>query len=210
VLPMPPMMGALRNLLSADTSWSLVYFDDYYLVYLKRKADNIPIIAQWGYKVINPLSLAYGLKNPADIDLFGAEAERAITMEPNSALANTAFGYFKQQSSDFITAAEYYKKAIGIRPNLVDMYRSVAEMYANAGEFDSAKVWLETAKTHKSNDPWVYFYLGILSARHNDLATAKEFFKEALILDPGSPAKQMLEKIHSMTNTKKKAGDSLQ
>ncbi|HBC47282.1 MAG TPA: hypothetical protein DCZ43_09570, partial [candidate division Zixibacteria bacterium] len=89
VLPMPPGIGELRNFLSTDSRWSLVYFDDYYLVYLRRNQANQNIVNQWGYNVINPLQSGYGYNDRLKLEAFNNEAQRNLSINPESGLANS-------------------------------------------------------------------------------------------------------------------------
>jgi tetratricopeptide (TPR) repeat protein len=203
VLPMPPQMGDIRTQLAKDSLWSLVYFDDYYLVYMCKAESCREIISQWGYQIINPLANGYGLDSPAKLDSYLSETKRALYFNPKSSLANAAYGFGLQQKGDYVLAANAFKTAIALRPNLLDFYRYVARLYVSANAIDSAKAWYARALIAKPTDPMNYYELGILYARQNDFSRAESCFNEAARLDPRGPAKQALQKLQAMKNAPK-------
>jgi hypothetical protein len=198
LLPMPPNIGAIRNQLALNSQWALVYYDDYYLIYLKRNEINKPILDKWAYQVINPLASGYGLTDNSKINLYQNEAKRAIEINDNSALANAAYGYALQQKNEYLPAAEYYSKAISIRPGLLDFYRLVGRMYFNAKSLDSAEVWLLKAIAVKPKDPWAYYDLGLMYSTTGDYNLVEKYCGEALSIDPNSPAKQIMAQIRAI------------
>lgn len=198
VLPMPPELGDIRNQLSVDSLWSLVYFDDYYLIYMRKTESCREIVNQYGYQTINPLVNGYGLDSPLELEKFLSETKRALYMNPKSSLANAAYGYGLQQKGDFIPAANAFKAALAIRPNLLDFYRYVARLYVSANMPDSAKEWYAKALIVRPTDPMNYYELGILYARQNDFERAEKYFSEAYRLDPNGPAGKALERLAAM------------
>ncbi|NLI15112.1 MAG: hypothetical protein GX409_02375, partial [candidate division Zixibacteria bacterium] len=78
VLPMPPGLGDIRNQLSVDSLWSLVYFDDYYLIYMRKTESCREIVENYGYQTINPLVNGYGLDSPLKLERYLAESQRAL------------------------------------------------------------------------------------------------------------------------------------
>jgi tetratricopeptide (TPR) repeat protein len=116
VLPMPPELGDIRNQLSVDSLWSLVYFDDYYLIYMRKTESCREIVENYGYQTINPLVNGYGLDSPLKLERYLAESQRALYMNPKSSLANAAYGYALQQKGDYIRAANAFKTALEFAP----------------------------------------------------------------------------------------------
>jgi tetratricopeptide (TPR) repeat protein len=198
VLPMPPGMGDIRAQLAKDSLWSLVYFDDYYLIYMCKVESCRDIINKWGYQVINPLANGYGLDSPAKLDLYIAETKRALYANPKSSLANAAYGFGLQQKGEYVPAANAFKTAITLRPGLLDFYRYVARLYVSANIPDSAKIWYAKALVARPADPWNYYDLGMLYARQGDYDRAETYFNEAARLDPKGPAVQALQRLRSM------------
>jgi tetratricopeptide (TPR) repeat protein len=198
VLPMPPELGDIRNQLSVDSLWSLVYFDDYYLIYMRKTESCREIVENYGYQTINPLVNGYGLDSPLKLERYLAESQRALYMNPKSSLANAAYGYALQQKGDYIRAANAFKTALEIRPSLLDFYRYVARLYVSANMPDSAKQWYAKALVAKPLDPMNYYELGILYARQNDFDRAQAYFEESRRLDPNGPAGKALERLAAM------------
>jgi len=203
VLPMPPEMGEIRVQLATDSLWSLVYFDDYYLVYMRHVQDNQETIKQWGYRTINPLVNGYGLDNPGKLDLFLAETKRALYANTKSSLANAAYGFGLQQKGEYLPAANAFKTAVLLKPGLIDFYRYVARLYVSANMIDSAKAWYARALVVRPTDPWVYYDLGMLYVRLADYDRAETYLNKALRLDPKVPAAQALERVKALRGSKK-------
>jgi hypothetical protein len=202
VLCMPPYIGALRNQLSGNSSWPLVYYDDYYLVYLKQSDKNEQLAKQCAFEIVNPLASGYGLSRQGDTERFFQESLRGIESNPNSSLANAVNGYALQNKGDFSGAALAYKKAVEILPNKKEMYRSVANMYMQAGQNDSARAWYGLALKARPNDSQTYYELGYLYARANDLDSAERYFGLSAELNPSGPASAMLERIRVIRSSK--------
>jgi hypothetical protein len=203
VLPMPPLIGSVRNLLSNASDWVLAYFDDYYLVYLNRDAKLSTPVDALAFKRINPMQSGYGISNDVNPDSLLAEAGKALNNNPRSSLVNAVYAQALARQNEYLQAAAYYKKALSIQPGHLDMYRFIGEMYSFADTRDSAKTWLETALKHRPGDPWIYFDLGMLEARNNDMAAAEYYFRQAVALDPRSPARRMLDRIEAMKSSPK-------
>jgi tetratricopeptide (TPR) repeat protein len=201
VLDMPPNIGALRNQLSGNSSWPLVYYDDYYLVYLKNNDANRQLVETSAFRLVNPLSSGFGLLRQDDIEPFYVESIRGLNANPNSSLANAVYAYALQNMGEYIAAAQAYKRAMEIMPHKTNMIRSVANMYMQANQNDSARVWYERAIKANPNDPQMYYELGFLYARMNDLENAERYFKKSDSINPSGPAKSMLERI-SIIKTK--------
>ncbi len=197
VLPMPPLLGLLRNLLAVNDRWALVFMDDYYLVYMKRDQKNNDIINQWAYNEINPLASGFGYDNRSDPAVYETEAMRNLSLNPESGLANSICGYFNMNKGRYEPAIDFYKKALLLRPDHKDLYRTIGETYTNAGNFDSAMVWFNQARKINPADPQVYIDIGYLYARQNDWAKAQYYLGEAIKRDPNGPAKQFLEKLRA-------------
>jgi len=208
VLAMPPYIGAIRSQLSGNPSWPLVYYDDYYLVYVKRNDNNLPLIDKHHFDVVNPLASGYGLSRQGEVERFYEESIRGLDANPYSSLANAVHAYALQNKGDFIGAAQAYKRAVQILPNKKDMYRSVANMYMQAGQNDSAKTWYELALTMRPNDPQALYELAFLYARMNDLDNAERYLEQSAALYPSGPAKAMLEQLRAVRSSRGKTLDA--
>ena len=198
VLPMPPLMGAVRNLLSKDPRWALAYFDDYYIVFLNKQARTADSIGNLAFEKINPLQTGYGIADDTEPDSLLHEAERAIGFEPNSSLVNAIYAQALARKNEHVRAADYYKKALSIQPGRIEFYRTIGEMYLHANASDSASAWLFKALKVRPNDPWTYFDLGMLCARQSRFPEAESYFRQAVALDPNNPAQRMLERLNAL------------
>jgi tetratricopeptide (TPR) repeat protein len=201
VIPMPPRMGAIRSQLAEDDRWKLVYFDNYYLVYVRNNETFQKIVAEYGYQTINPLKSGYQTSPDVDKDIFLNEAFRAWSEDSLSSLKNLIVGYACRLRDDFLSAARYYQKALELQPNLYNQYSQVGIMYLRAGLPDSARTWLEKATAYEPKNPWIYYYLGLIWLNENDLDKAEFYLNTADSLGLEKPAKEILERIRNRDKT---------
>lgn len=197
VLPMPPKMGKLRTLLSADERWALVYFDDYYIVYLKNNLSNAEIIERFEYEVIDPLKSGYASRAEFDNKHFLEEARRGYIIDSSSALVNSVLAYAHELNLNFAEAADFYKKAAVINPLLNDnMYRA-GNMYARIEMFDSALVWYGKAVNANPRNPQYQYFLGLTYYVLEDFDKARYHLEISNNLYPQGPARNILENLNN-------------
>jgi tetratricopeptide (TPR) repeat protein len=93
-------------------------------------------------------------------------------------------GIAAENDSNYVQAAEYYKKAAesNYKPDLI--YRSTAMAYIKAGQNDKAFEFLKQAIAKSPKDKHLYFALGTIAMEMNDDKTVLENLNKAVEIDP--------------------------
>lgn len=93
-------------------------------------------------------------------------------------------GISAENDSNYVQAAEYYKKAadLGYKPGSI--YRATAMAYIKAGQNDKAIEFLKHAIAKSPKDKHLYFALGTIAMEMNDDQTVLENLNKAVEIDP--------------------------
>lgn len=93
-------------------------------------------------------------------------------------------GIAAENDTNFVSAAEYYKKCadVSYKPDVI--YRSTAMAYIKAGQNDKAIEFLKQAIAKSPKDKNLYFALGTIAMEMNDDATVLENLNKAIEIDP--------------------------
>lgn len=78
----------------------------------------------------------------------------------------------------------YLKKALDINIMYIDAWLGLARFEINRGNFAVAQDYLSTAYYIDQNDFRYYYYQGLIYKSHDDIATANQYFKKCLKLNP--------------------------
>ncbi|WP_411359427.1 winged helix-turn-helix domain-containing protein [Pseudidiomarina salilacus] len=127
-------------------------------------------------------------------------AERAVALQPNSAIALKALGFVRSAQGEWQAAIELYERAIAHDPNAWPVWINLADLYTAQQQDAAALAALEqafAAMTLSYNEdpvqirPW-YAQLGVLIAdrywlRHDD-ANAETWYRTVLSFAPLDPA----------------------
>lgn len=122
---------------------------------------------------------------------------RAIELDPSNAEAYNALGYFFAEAGIKLDEAlVLVKKAMELDPEAGHIVDSLGWIHFMQGQYDEAARALERAveMMKDSPDAVVYEHLGDAYSRAGREAEAREAYKKALELDPGS--KTLLEKLN--------------
>lgn len=89
-----------------------------------------------------------------------------------------------ENDTNWVQAAEYYKKCAdaNYKPDII--YRSTAMAYIKAGQNDKAIAFLKQAIAKSPKDKHLYFALGTIAMEMNDDATVLENLNKAVEIDP--------------------------
>lgn len=117
--------------------WSLVYWDDTALIYLRNTPDNKELIARMKYEVMDPASLMNPFRNN-DADKAMAECERAVSTAP-SERGYLFWGYLLLKKGDPQSALEKFKEGSKINPRSAKIYYNIGMTYMRMNRFKEAK-----------------------------------------------------------------------
>jgi hypothetical protein len=89
--------GEVDEALAGNPHWTLVFFDDAALVFVRNDGVNGELARRSGYHDLVP---PFRSTDPRSIDRLAAEAERAVIESPDSALAHILRGRVRGQRKD--------------------------------------------------------------------------------------------------------------
>jgi tetratricopeptide (TPR) repeat protein len=119
-----------------------------------------------------------------------AELENALSLDPNSVLANTFIGLYWERQQDYAQAQNYLEQAIAINPDDPYLYAELGNILSRIGDLPAAQAVFETAIKHGSQDPTFYRLLAQF-ALENNIQTrelALPAARQALMLNQEDPA----------------------
>lgn len=93
-------------------------------------------------------------------------------------------GIASENDSNYVQAAEYYKKAADANYKPNEIYRATAMAYIKAGQNDKAVEFLKQAISKSPKDKHLYFALGTIAMEMNDDKTVLENLNKAIEIDP--------------------------
>lgn len=108
--------------------------------------------------------------------------QKALSKDKEGVGALAGLGELYSRKKEFDKADSYYKKALKIEPENLDVLLAEAKNLTNAGKVDDAIVVLSYAKTVSSGNPNVYVGLGDAYYFRRAFGTAEENYKKALSL----------------------------
>ena len=205
VLPEPPSNTTatrdyIGRTLGQRTDWSLVYWDDLALIYLRRTPDNQPLIDRCGYRAIVPtlLGLPHDTSAP---DQRLAEARRAISESPKSPLAQTILAVVELNLSQFDQAEPAFQAALNLDPEYADALLGLAVVYSQTGKPDQEITTLERLVKSDRHNSIAYFNLGSAYLKNGDLGRAEQALSHSLQLNSDlAPASVMLGDVYLQTH----------
>ncbi|WP_430402655.1 tetratricopeptide repeat protein [Fluviicola sp.] len=93
-------------------------------------------------------------------------------------------GLAAQGDSNWVQAAEFYKRCADLNYMPNEIYRSTAMAYIKAGQNDKAITFLKQAIAKSPKDKHLYFALGTIAMEMNDDPTVLENLNKAVEIDP--------------------------
>ena len=113
--------GHLANQLTARADWRPVYFDDQYCTLVHETSATKAYVDAHGFRFVNPLDwnkLGAAAADPVQQKRAQSEAQRALSLAPESAAANTAMALVNYQAGDRSAGDKYLKAAQAIDPTI--------------------------------------------------------------------------------------------
>jgi Tfp pilus assembly protein PilF len=145
---------------------------------------------------------AYRAQMAGDLDLAVELYKDSLEKYP-TAEAHTFLGWTYHFQGKVEEAIAECKRAIEVDPEFGNPYNDIGAYLIGLGRFDEAIPWLECATVAPRYDPrhYAYFNLGRAYAAKGMLQRAREYFNEALRIEPGyTLARQAVENLRRMVN----------
>ena len=117
---------------------------------------------------------------------YAAQIQRVLKERPNDAKAFAEVGdiYFDQHK--FIDAIEYYKKAIVMDPQDIDVYNDMGLSYHYTGRSDEGLKYVEEGIKKNPAYQRIWLTKGFILAIRGNIADARSAWEKAYSLDPNT------------------------
>ena len=194
VLPQPPSNTAstshyIGRTLGQRPDWSLVYWDDVAMVYVRNIPEHQELTRKHAYHALAPLLL--GLPEADQGPDTGykatllAEAERAVSENPASPLALSTLGAVRLRFGQRAEGQAAFEKALAADPDYVEGIAGLALLHARAQEYPEAIRLLERAVRLEPDNGIVLLNLGLVYHRVQDDRKAVRLLSKAIEVNPG-------------------------
>jgi tetratricopeptide (TPR) repeat protein len=145
----------VSSMLYASPNWTLIYFDDAALIYIRNREENRPWLDRWGCTVIDPEDPSLGyLKDRPSIAQAVREAERMVNLRPKAYRPKLILGVALAGMDRIQEAEIQLRAAIELYPQGTDALNNLAALYASSGRTDLARhYWQKTLRVDPHNAP---------------------------------------------------------
>ena len=114
-----------------------------------------------------------------------AEAEKAVALNPNSAMAHVMLGKTLSFASRWEESIPQYKKAIRLNPIPPNMYfYSLGVSYCNTGQYEEAIAWCEKAVREEPDSLWARIMMTVVYSMSGRDEEARAEAAEVLRINP--------------------------
>jgi len=202
VLPEPPSNTAptqnyLGRTLALQPDWSLVYFDDLSLVYLRNTPTNQGLTDRFAYHAIVPYLLGLPDQNP-DFLQTRLEAERAVSANPESPLARTMLGVAYAQAGESNRARDAFEQTLKLDPGYGDALLGLGIQYAREHDLARALPLLEKLVRAEPTNSIARLNLATVYVEDSTDGLAQQQLTRAIELNPQLiPAYSLLGNIYA-------------
>jgi len=191
--PLPMRTSALDNvfreedLLLSHPGWSLVYWDDLSLVYLKKGGRYGSVAEREGYRYVRPANFSgiglSGLHDETYRTGLINELRRNIK-ESGSSRAHYFLGLVQNETGHYAEACEEFAAALeNPGRNLSKTYSGMAEALVQLGRLDEAAQYYEKSLDIE-RDPSVCYRAGLCHIKRGDAGQGVRYLEQALKLNP--------------------------
>ena len=115
--------GEVETGLSADPHWSLVFFDDAALVFVRNDGPNAEVARRLAYRELLPPFAGAPELDPERMARMASEAQRAIDASPTSALAHILRGRVRALERDLPGFEDDMRTAIRLDPSRTEPWQ---------------------------------------------------------------------------------------
>ncbi len=192
-----------------EPQWTLVYFDDYAQIYVKRNTGNDELISKYGYRVFNPHSFIYTFEAFVSPQAYFTtpglfkELQRLVKEVPYSAMAHLAYGvaviYDNADYTDGLKQIDTAKQIMPYSPTVLLWYGIEHGLNGNIKtmekSFDTVSNVI-SGEEHFMNTAVMNYIMGYYYYVAGQKNQAVKSLKTAVRLDPKlSQAQELLDRI---------------
>ncbi len=172
------VLRKIESILQNDPDWSLVFWDDVTIIFVRKDGKNNKIIEKFGTKAATPYE-----KIPFRQDQEELAFNEYLKMNriADSSKTRNTLGYIHLLRNEYDKAQFEFEKAIQIFPSNESPYMNLAEIYLKNGYPDRAIELYQAAKNLAPDRGLIYIRLGqITNEVYKDRMSALEIWKEGV------------------------------
>lgn len=184
------LLRKIARVLSQDSQWALVYWDDYTQIFVRKDGKNNDIIKKFGAIYATPY-----LRNPFEKDKLEQAYLEYLRMDKvaKSARTSNAIGYILLTKNSIGEAQNRFNEATKLDPSFESPYMNLAEIAAKNGDYHTAIDLYKKAQTLADDRGLIYIRLGQLYIEgFHDLEKAKKIWSLGLKPTVDQDAKKTL------------------
>ncbi len=168
--------------LGLRNDWTLVYWDDVALIYLRNTQTNQKLIDQYAFRAIVPILLSLPTET-RDYPQMLNEALRATTQNPSSPLAYTTLGSVYMELGQLNDAQIAFKQALALDHQYTDALLGLGIVYFRLDNPVAGIVTLERLVDLDASNSMAFYNLGYAYYRNKDYKKAESTLKKSIKLD---------------------------
>ena len=186
-----PLGARISEILSEDTQWVLVYWDDGHDIFVKKRT-NKAIVDAFGVTAASPFS-----PNPVKANQFEQARKEYLRMIhiSDSAVSRNALGYIYFLEGNIPQAKIQFEKAIALDSTYESGYSNLAEIMVKEKDYPNAITLYTKAISLNPNRPILYIRLGQLYEAIQDKANAQSIWQQGLTHSGDGQYKQILNQL---------------
>jgi tetratricopeptide (TPR) repeat protein len=126
--------------------------------------------------------------NSGDFRRALEEAQRAVSLDPNSVEAQRALGYVWESTGNYEDALLAYERALSLHPNLWRLHFAMGNMYINQDPPDLEKAVQSylNANALSPTNPEPLQFIAMAYSRFGEYGKASQYAADAMALDPSN------------------------
>lgn len=187
------MIRKITRLLNSDPNWSLVFWDDYTQIFVRRDGKNDKLIESLGARYATPY-----LRDPFPQDKREEAYTEYLRMEKvvKSARTSNAIGFILMQKGDVSSAQKRFEEAIKLDNNFESPYMNLAEIAAGEKDYYRAIELYKTAQKLAIDRGLIYIRMGqLFISGYNDYDKAKIVWQAGIKNTVDEDAKKKLQEL---------------
>ncbi len=162
----------IARILTDDPEWSLLFWDDYSQLFVRRDGKNDALIKQLGTTAATPYN--QDPIRPGQEVLAMQEYQQMIAIA-DSARSENAIGYLMLKKGQISESKSLFVKAINLDPTFESPFMNMAEIAAHDGDYQKAIEYYQHAQKLAPDRGLVYLRIGQLYLQgFNDMQKARE------------------------------------
>lgn len=184
------LLRKIARILTDDSNWSLVYWDDYTQIFVRHDGKNDAILKQFAVTAATPYN--QDPYRPGTEEQAMKEYQQMIQVTDSSKSRN-AIGYLLLKKQQYAQAALEFQKAVDLDPTNESPLMNLAELSAKDKNYSEAIDYYQKALYLAPDRGLIYIRLGQLYLQNGDsLDSAKNIWQQGVENTVDDEAKKKL------------------